>query len=366
MANGNENGTGVPDEAACAAETAGLAYVSDTEPGLRRRRRGKGFSYIDAEGKALRDRKVLDRIRSLVIPPAWKDVWVCGSPTGHIQATGRDIRGRKQYIYHPQWREVRDSAKYEHMLDFAAALPRIRARLREDVTRRGISREKVLAAVVQLLDMTLIRVGNKDYAEQNDSFGLTTLRDRHAVIDGAELRFEFKGKSGKTWRLKLRDRRIARVVKDCQEIPGQHLFQYFDDDGKRRPVTSSDVNSYLREISDTEVTAKDFRTWAGTVLAATVLCELPPIEGDAEAKRNVRFAIKKVAARLGNTPAICRKCYVHPELLECYFEGTLAKKIAARVRAGSVSEQLDPEEAAVLSLLRQRLKRCGPELLAAA
>ncbi len=344
-------------DAAEAVAAADLVYVSDEEPGIRRLRKGSGFSYERPDGKQLRDKAALNRIRALVVPPAWTDVWICDDARGHIQATGRDAKGRKQYIYHPQWREVRDCTKYERMLDFARALTPIRERVDEHMRRRSLPREKVLATIVRLLDDTLIRVGNSGYAEQNKSYGLTTLRDRHAVINGSELRFEFKGKSGKAWRLKLRDRRIARVVKQCQDIPGQHLFQYFDAEGARRPVTSSDVNAYLREVSGLDISTKDFRTWAGTVLAATALRELETAQSETEAKRNVAAAIKKVAARLGNTPAVCRKCYVHPEVLSCYLEGALADEMGRRLRAGPRRsfQGLELEEAAVLGLLQRRL-----------
>ena len=337
------------------ARTAGLVYVSDEEPGIRRRQSCKGFSYAGPNGAKLAAKPALKRIRSLAVPPAWTDVWISPDPNGHIQATGRDARGRKQYIYHSGWRELRDSTKFEHMLEFARLLPRIRKRVEKDMRRRSLVREKVLATVVHLLETTLIRVGNLDYAEQNRSYGLTTLRDRHAEIDGSELRFEFKGKSGATWRLRMKDRRIARLVKQCQDIPGQHLFQHFDGNGVRQPVTSTEVNAYLREISGADVTAKDFRTWAGTVLAAAALVECEEFETDARAKRNVNAAIKKVAARLGNTPAICRKCYVHPDLLECYLEGGLSDGLGLSKQA-VLGGDLPAIESAVLRLLRRRLQ----------
>jgi len=363
------NGKGGLVDAAEAAETAGLIYVSDDLPGIRRARKGRGFTYRSIEGKALGDAACLKRIRSLAIPPAWTDVWICPHPRGHVQATGRDARGRKQYIYHPRWREVRDSVKFDHLLAFAGALPAIRSRIGEDMSRRGLPLEKVLATIVHLLENTLIRVGNIDYAERNKSYGLTTLRDRHAGINGSELCFEFKGKSGKAWRLKLKDRRIARIVKQCQDIPGQHLFQYFDAEGARRPVTSSDVNAYLREISGLDITTKDFRTWAGTVLAAMALSEFEAFDSGAKAKRNVRAAIEKVAARLGNTPTICRTCYVHPEVLNCYVEGTLAEEIEKAPGSARRKDlaSLEPEEAAVLALLQRRLgQKPSPETRAAA
>ncbi|MBA3518260.1 MAG: DNA topoisomerase IB [Rhizobiales bacterium] len=345
-----------------AAESAGLDYVSDEEPGIRRRRAGKGFAYQGLDGKVVRDPKILARIRKLAIPPAYADVWICPTDTGHIQATGRDAKGRKQYRYHPRWREVRDSTKFEHMLDFAKVLPAIRARIDADMARRGLPREKVLATVVHLLENTLIRVGNLDYAKQNKSYGLTTLRDKHVDVDGAKLRFVFKGKSGKSWNLQVKDRRIARIVKACQDVPGQHLFQYVDENGERQRVASTDVNSYLREISGRDITAKDFRTWAGTVLAAIALQEFELFDTNAKAKKNVRAAIEKVSARLGNTPTICRKCYIHPEVLNCYLEGALLEGIQQEVEAELRDElaSLKPEEAAVLTLLQRRLAENSP------
>jgi DNA topoisomerase-1 len=343
-----------------AAEAAGLTYVSDERPGIRRRRAGTGFSYLDPKGTKVTEPRTLKRIRRLAIPPAWTEVWICPTPNGHIQATGRDAKGRKQYRYHPAFREVRDSTKYERVLAFAQSLPALRAKIREHMALRGLPREKVLATVVYLLENTLIRVGNDDYARQNRSYGLTTLKDRHVEVDGAELRFAFKGKSGKTWNLSFRDRRVAKIVKACQELPGQELFQYVDGDGNRQDVTSGDVNAYLREISGQDVTAKDFRTWAGTVLAALALREFEAFDSQAKAKKNVRAAIERVASRLGNTPTICRKCYVHPEILSSYMETAampleLKEQVESALRDDLAS--LRPEEAAVLSLLEGRLKR---------
>ncbi|SDK51856.1 DNA topoisomerase-1 [Paracoccus chinensis] len=338
-----------------AAVSAGLVYVSDTEPGITRRRAGKGFSYRDAQGRTVKDQETLDRIRSLAIPPAYTDVWICADPDGHIQATGRDARGRKQYRYHPRFREVRDSTKYERMLDFAAALPALRARVDEDMGRRGMPREKVLATVVHLLETTMIRVGNADYVKQNKSHGLTTLNDRHVKVDGAQVRFRFKGKSGKEWNLGIRDRRVARIVKASQDLPGQHLFQYLDDEGERRTVTSGDVNAYLREISGTDITAKDFRTWTGTVLAALALAEYEKADSAAAAKRNVREAIEQVSARLGNTPTICRKCYVHPQVIDSYLSDDLALEISEEIEDELEEPALRPEERQVLDFLKQRL-----------
>jgi DNA topoisomerase-1 len=342
-----------------AAESAGLVYVSDEEPGIRRRKAGKGFSYIKPGGGALKDAAALKRIRSLAIPPAYTDVWICPKANGHIQATGRDAKGRKQYRYHPRFREIRESTKYEHMLEFARGLPAIREKIAEHMALRGLPRDKVLATVVHLLEATLIRVGNDDYAKNNKSYGLTTLRDKHVDIDGSELRFEFKGKSGKTWKLKVKDRRVARIIRACQDLPGQELFQYIDESGERRDVTSADVNAYLREITGRDVTAKDFRTWSGTVLAAWALKEFEAFDTEAKAKKNIRAAIEKVAARLGNTPTICRKCYVHPELFSCYVEGSLLLDVKEEIEAELRDDLagLRPEEAAVLSLLEARLSR---------
>jgi DNA topoisomerase-1 len=342
-----------------AAESVGLVHVSDEEPGIRRRKAGKGFVYCNPGGARIKDEATLDRIRSLAIPPAYTDVWICPKPNGHIQATGRDAKGRKQYRYHPAFREVRESTKYEHMIEFARALRKIRRIVDDHMKLRGLPREKVLATVVHLLDSTLIRVGNSDYAKQNKSYGLTTLRDPHVEVDGAELRFQFKGKSGKTWRLRVKDRRIAKIVKACQDLPGQDLFQYRAENGEQLSVTSSDVNAYLKEITGRDITAKDFRTWAGTVLAALALAEFETFDSEAKAKKNIRAAIETVAARLGNTPTICRKCYVHPEVFTCYLEGALMIEIRDEIEA-ELRENLPdlrPEEAAVLTLLEARLNR---------
>jgi DNA topoisomerase-1 len=342
-----------------AAESAGLLYVSDEEPGIRRKKVGKGFTFIKPGGAKVQDEATLKRIRSLVIPPAWTDVWICAKANGHIQATGRDAKGRKQYRYHPAFREVRESTKYEHMMEFAQGLPAIRKTVSEHMSLRGLPREKVLATVVHLLETTLIRVGNSDYAKQNKSYGLTTLRDPHVKVEGAELRFQFKGKSGKTWRLQVKDKRVARIVKACQDLPGQDLFQYLDETGERQTVTSADVNAYLKEITGRDITAKDFRTWAGTVLAAMALAEFESFDTEAKAKKNVRAAIERVSSQLGNTPTICRKCYVHPEVFTSYLEGALLLKIRDEVEAELREDLagLRPEEAAVLTLLEARLNR---------
>ncbi len=342
-----------------AAEEAGLSYVSDNDPGICRRKRGKGFSYVGPDGGKVETVSDLKRIHALAIPPAWRDVWICPRKNGHIQATGRDAKGRKQYLYHSDFREVRESAKYEHIMTFVRLLPAIRAQVARHMAMPGLGREKVLATVVHLLELTLIRIGNEDYAKQNRSHGLTTLRDRHVTIAGSELRFQFKGKSGKTWRLGLKDRRVAKVVRACQDLPGQDLFQYLDQEGIRNSITSSDVNAYLKDIAGADITAKDFRTWAGTLLAALALQEFEAFDGEAGAKRNVKAAIERVATRLGNTPTICRKCYVHPEIVNSYIEGSLLLHVKARAEhelRQNLSKLL-PEEAAVASLLESRLRR---------
>ncbi|TAJ83078.1 DNA topoisomerase IB [Reyranella sp.] len=342
-----------------AAEAAGLSYVSEGEPGIARHRQGKGFRYVRHDGRKVADAPTLKRIRTLAIPPAWTEVWICARANGHIQSTGRDAKGRKQYRYHSDFRDLRESAKYEHIMTFARLLPTLRGQVAEHMAMRGLGREKVLATVVHLLESTLIRIGNDDYAKQNQSYGLTTLRDRHVAINGSELRFQFKGKSGKTWRLGLKDRRVANVVRACQDLPGQDLFQYLDSDEVQHSVSSSDVNAYLRNITGQNITAKDFRTWAGTLLAALALQEFEAFDSEAGAKRNVKAAIERVAKRLGNTPTICRKCYVHPEVLSTYIEGSLLLNIKeeAEDELRQNLAQLRPEEAAVVSLLEARLRK---------
>ena len=316
---------------------AGLRYVNDDDPGLTRVRAGAGFSCRDADGAPIRDEATLARIRGLAIPPAWTHVWICPSPRGHIQATGRDQKGRKQYRYHPDFRENREGAKYERMIAFGRALPRLRARVETDLAQRGLPREKVLAAVVGVRELTLIRVGNEAYAKENKSFGLTTLRDRHATITSTGAVFEFRGKSGKVHKTGLRDRRLARILKACQDIPGQRLFQYLDDDGQRRPVESADVNAYIREAMGEDFSAKDFRTWAGTLAAARGLVQRPKCASASEAKRNVQTCVKAVAGLLGNTAAVCRAAYIHPLVLEAYERGTLPLKDRASPRAFELS-----------------------------
>jgi DNA topoisomerase-1 len=340
------------------ARAAGLLYTTDTKPGIRRRPTRTGFTYTTENGKALKDEGELQRIRSLAIPPAWTDVWICPDARGHLQATGRDARGRKQYRYHSKWREVRDETKYDRMIGFARALPAIRRRTSEDLRRTGLPREKVLATVVQLLEKTLIRVGNDAYAKQNRSFGLTTLRDGHVEVNGGTVRFTFRGKSGVEHDVDLEDRRLARIVKQCRDLPGYDLFQYVDSDRARQTIGSADVNAYLKEITGKDLTSKDFRTWAGTVLAAQMLRELREVDSAARAKKNIVQIVEAVAKRLGNTRAVCRKCYIHPAVLDAYLDGTMLRTVAQRARRIRRSAAgLSEGEAAVLDLLQRRLSR---------
>jgi DNA topoisomerase-1 len=341
------------------AKAAGLRYVSDETPGIRRRRAGKGFTYTTPDGAKLTDAATLARIKSLAIPPAWTDVWICPRPNGHIQATGRDEKGRKQYRYHPRWHEVRDETKYARMIAFAGALPKIRERTAQDLAKAGLPREKVLATVVQLLEKTLIRVGNEEYAKTNKSYGLTTMRNRHVDVSGSTLHFQFRGKSGVRHSIDVDNRRLARVVERLQELPGQELFQYLDEDGQRQTIDSSDVNEYLREITGQDFTAKDFRTWAGTILASLALQEFEGFDSDTQAKKNIVRAIETVSERLGNTPTVCRKCYVHPAVLDAYLDGSMLETLKQRAEQEMTEalKQLRPEEAAVMGLLQQRLAR---------
>lgn len=339
------------------ARAAGLRYTTDSRPGIRRKRNGKGFIYLTPEGRPLRDLADLDRIRRLAIPPAWTDVWICPDARGHLQATGRDARGRKQHRYHPRWRQVRDETKYHRMIGFAQTLPLIRRRTNADLARPGLPRVKVLAAVVQLLEKTLIRVGNGEYAKQNRSFGLTTLRDGHVEVNGTRVRFAFRGKSGVEHEVDLEDRRLARIVRQCRDLPGYELFQYMDDDGQRQSIGSSEVNEYLREITGEDYTSKDFRTWAGTVLAAQLLREFEAADSEARAKRNIVQAVEAVAKRLGNTKAVCRKCYIHPAVLDAYLDGSMLKTVAQRARRASRANGLPAAEAVVLALLQRRITR---------
>lgn len=340
------------------ARQIGLRYVSDSVPGITRQAHRDGFRYLDTEGRPIRDEAALARIRSLVIPPAWTDVWICPWENGHLQATGRDARQRKQYRYHPRWRNVRDEAKYERMISFGQALPAIRAQVDKDLKLPGLPREKMLATIVYLLEATMMRIGNEQYARQNKSFGLTTLRDRHVRIDGGEVEFRFRGKSGVQHAIKVDDARLARIIRRTRDLPGQELFQYIDDDGQQRSIGSADVNDYLRAITGEDYTAKDFRTWSGTVLAALALQEYEKFDSDAQAKKNVVRAIESVAEKLGNTPSICRKCYVHPAVIESYFDGTMLHALQQRAQQELQEDlhALGPEEAAVVALLQQRLK----------
>lgn len=353
---------GAPTES---AKAAGLRYVSDSGPGLRRRRVGKGFTYIDPTGKTIHDPEDLRRIKALAIPPAWTGVWICPIPHGHIQAVGRDAKARKQYRYHPRWREGRDETKYERMLGFGQALPSLRARVERDLALPGLPRDKVLATVVRLLETTFIRVGNEEYARANGSFGLTTLRARHVDISGSTMRFQFRSKSGKALSVKIDDRRVARIVKRCQDLPGYELFQYLDETGERESIDSADVNQYVREITQQDFTAKDFRTWGGTVLAASALRECGICESATRAKKNVLLAINRVAERLGNTAAICRKCYIFPAVIDAYLDGSLLRALSRRAAEGGKDRyRLSPDEAALMVFLRHRppgsVKVSGP------
>ncbi|MBZ9732884.1 DNA topoisomerase IB [Mesorhizobium sp. CA18] len=341
------------DGAQDSAERASLSYVSDTDPGVRRLRKGKGFSYVGPNGRKVSG-ETLARIKAIVIPPAWTDVWISPDPDGHIQATGRDQRGRKQYRYHPQWTEERDGVKYSSLVAFAQSLPALRRQIDADLRRHGLPMERVVASVVWLLDNTMIRIGNAAYARDNKSFGLTTLRDRHVEITGSSLRFAFKGKSGKEWKLKLADRRIAKVVRGAQDLPGQKLFQYLDEDGDRRPVRSEDVNRYIREASGAEFSSRHFRTWGGTIHAASLFAQTELPESQALRKRVTNSVVDKVAERLGNTRAVCRKCYIHPLVFEAWSNGRLLDEMAEANKHKRVIPGLDEEETLVLRWLQAR------------
>ena len=333
------------------AKVAGLRYASDAKRGIRRVKSATGFRYVGPTGHPVTDEAILKRIRSLVIPPAWTNVWIASDPHAHLQATGRDARGRKQYRYHPRWREVRHHTKYDRMVPFARALPQLRRRVEHDLRLAALTKTKVVAAVVQLLEKTLIRIGNTEYARSNKSFGLTTLRDGHVQIRGDQVRFEFRGKSGVRQSVTFSDARLAKIVKRCQDLPGQELFQYVDADGKRRPVTSADVNCYLREAAGAEFTAKDFRTWAGTLLAATALRGATVPASERQTKSIVLRAVEGVSRHLGNTPTVCRACYIHPAILEAYADGTLNQKLTS---SGRKVRGLSADESAVLALLQSR------------
>jgi DNA topoisomerase-1 len=350
-----------PEAAQDFAAAEGLRYITDSQPGFTREKRGNDFVYLDKAGKRITDDKVITRIKAIGIPPAYTDVWISPFANGHIQATGKDARGRKQYRYHTTWRQVRDETKFQHILDFADALPAIRKTVKQHLALSGLPREKVLATVISLMEKTAIRVGNAEYAKDNNSYGLTTMRRKHVKLSGDTIKFEFTGKSGKTWNLAVRDRRIARIVKQCADIPGYELFKYVADDGTKTDVTSADVNSYLRDISGGYFTAKDFRTWSGTLLAALALQEFEKYDSAAQAKKNVVAAIDRVAKQLGNTPAICRKCYVHPEVLNAYLDDALdppfTELIRQRIDAKLKTkyQEFNDDELMVLAFLKKRL-----------
>jgi DNA topoisomerase-1 len=342
-----------------AAKASGLRYVTDQIPGIRRKQSGIAMRYFDPRGKALRDRDELARIKALAIPPAWTDVWISPFPNSHLQATGRDARGRKQYRYHARWREARDQTKYDRLMLVGKKLPELRARVSKDLARAGLPRVKVVATVVKLLETTLIRVGNEEYARANQSFGLTTMRNKHIKVKGSKIYFRFRGKSGIGHELQLDNPRLARIVKRCQDLPGQELFQYVDNDGKPCSVDSSDVNEYLRQATGEDFTAKDFRTWAGTVLAARALREVERFDSQAQAKRNLVNAIEQVARRLGNTRSVCKKCYIHPAVMESYMDGSLIETLDQRAKKAMAESLRDlrPEEAAVMAILEQQLNK---------
>jgi DNA topoisomerase-1 len=351
------NAATLAKEMSAEADRAGLRYSSDTKPGITRRLVGKQFHYF-YKGRAVRKTAELKRIARLAIPPAWTDVWICALADGHLQATGRDARHRKQYRYHSEWRMQRDTNKYEHMTEFATALPVIRRRVRHDLALPGMPREKVLATMIRLMEMTLIRVGNEEYARDNGSYGLSTLKNHHTKVKGEKVAFHFRGKSGRMHEISIYDRTLAKMVRKCQHMPGQDLFGYEDDAGKVHDVKSEDVNEYLREITQADITAKDFRTWAGTVLTAIALRELEAASGITQAKSNISAAIGAVSKALGNTPAVCRKCYIHPCVVESYLAGEIIEtpRVAVKTRHG-VRLRLKPDEMAVLALLERARRR---------
>ena len=357
--NGNGNGSKLVAESIEAAEEAGLRYITDDRPGYTRKRKGDDFDYFDTEGKPITDEQRLLRIKRLAIPPAWTEVWICPSANCHIQATGRDARRRKQYLYHERWREVRDENKYDRMIAFGKALPKIRRRVAHDLKLSGLPRNKVLATVVQLLERTFIRIGNEEYARENKSFGLTTMKERHVEVKGSKLRFRFRGKSGKEHEVDVTDRRIAKIVSKLQDLPGQDLFKYVDDDGEARDVTSQDANEYLREITGEDFSAKDFRTLAGTVLMAVALKAQEQFESNKQAKANIKTALSAVSKILGNTPAICRKCYVHPAIFESYLSQKSIDGLKQMTEEALEKEDVDlrSSEKAVLKFLESRLAK---------
>ncbi|MGI4806790.1 MAG: DNA topoisomerase IB [Janthinobacterium lividum] len=347
----------VDEHAVAAARAAKLRYVSDRKPGISRVKTDHGFDFYNPDGSKIVDEEVITRLRKLAIPPAYTNVWICHDPRGHLQAVGRDARGRKQYRYHANWRIVRDEAKYGKMLVFGEVLPKIREQVQRDLRLHGLPKRKVLAAIVALLEKTMMRVGNEEYAQQNKSYGLTTLRDRHIKVKGGHVEFDFRGKHGIDHHIDLDDRRLARIVERCRDIPGQDLFQFLDHDGERHGIGSEDVNHYLHEISGEAITAKDFRTWAATNLAASALAELEKFDSDAAAKKEVVKAVESVAKRLGNTPAICRKCYIHPAIFEGYLDGSLAEGLKQRADdlLDHPSAGLTAQEIALTAFLSRRL-----------
>jgi DNA topoisomerase-1 len=340
------------------AAAAGLRYVSDVMPGIRRKKSGRGFTYLRPDGSIISNGAELSRIRGLVIPPAWTEVWICTNPQGHIQVTARDDRGRKQYRYHPRYRAIRDETKFGRILEFSELLPTLRDRVEQDLQLAGLPRDKVLASIVRLLEKTLIRVGNEEYARENKSYGLATMRRRHVEVSGHTLRFDFRGKSGLMHSVAVTDRRVARIVQHCQELPGQELFQYLDDAGKRQTVDAGDINDYLKRASGRDITAKDFRTWSGTMLAAFELRTLGPASSEKEARSNIVKAIDRVARRLGNTREVCRKYYIHPVVLEAYLAGAVPPipPQPADPKRERPSGALRKEELAVLEFIQSRLK----------
>jgi DNA topoisomerase I len=343
-----------PNEGMLTAKMVGLRYVTDSRPGISRKAGKHGFRYYDGSSKPITDKAALKRIKALVIPPAWTSVWICPWENGHIQVTARDAKNRKQYRYHKLWREVRDEAKYERMMGFGKCLPLIRKKIDEALALPGLPREKVLATVIYLLQATMMRIGNDEYARNNNSFGLTTLRNRHVHIDGSAVKFHFRGKSGIEHAIKVQDKRLARIIQRMRDLPGQELFQYVDDEGQRHAISSGDVNEYLQDLTGENYTAKDFRTWSGTVLAALALHEFEKFDSEAQAKKNVVRAIEMAAMKLGNTPTICRKCYVHPVIIESYLKGSLQMVLKHDASEQSAHLHLTAEEQAVLSFLEQQ------------
>lgn len=340
-----------------AVKSRGLRYVMDNIKGITRRKHGKSFWFYTSRGAPIRNPAELRRIKALAIPPAWKEVWISPFSNSHLQATGRDARGRKQYRYHRTWREWRDQTKYDHLTEFGRGLPKLRSKVAKDLSLPDLPRAKVMATIVRLLETTCIRIGNDEYARQNRSFGLTTLRNKHVKIRGSNIRFRFRGKSGIVRDVDLNDRRLAKIVRRCQDLPGQELFQYLDGEGTARTVNSSDINRYLREATGIDLTAKDFRTWAGTVLAARALGELPPFASKSQGKRNVVRAVEAVARKLGNTRAVCQKCYIHPATVKAYLDGTLPEPLSRPAPAAREAQNgLSDDEAAVMMILEESSK----------